>query len=178
MFGALKWLENRERSAFSNSKRLDCRLLLEFSQVADYNQDAISWPTPIFRDFQAILRMWTSFAEELESLLLNYASFHDLVSANSYHMLMMGLLFDVPGYSAPVSNREAGRGRFDVQLAPEDPARDPLITLELKRAGQGSIWSRWHARRWRKLTNASTTPSPERPTRSAAASPSPPNPWP
>lgn len=42
MFGALKWLENRETSAFSNSKRLDCRLLLEFSQVAYYNEDAIS----------------------------------------------------------------------------------------------------------------------------------------
>lgn len=77
-----------------------------------------------------------AFAEELESVLLNCASFHDLVSENSYHMLMMGLLFNVPGYSAPVSNREAGRGRFDVQLAPADPARNPLITLELKHAEQ------------------------------------------
>ena len=53
-------------------------------------------------------------------------------------MLMMGLLFNVPGYGAPVSNREAGRGRFDVQLTPVDPARDPLITLELKHAAQGT----------------------------------------
>lgn len=79
-----------------------------------------------------------AFAEELESVLLNCASFHDLVSENSYHMLMMGLLFNVPGYGAPVSNREAGRGRFDVQLTPVDPARDPLITLELKHAAQGA----------------------------------------
>ena len=79
-----------------------------------------------------------ALAEELESVLLNCASFHDLASENSYHMLMMGLLFNVPGYGAPVSNREAGRGRFDVQLTPVDPARDPLITLELKHAAQGT----------------------------------------
>lgn len=30
----------------------------------------------------------------------------------------------------------AGRGRFDVQLTPTDPVRDPLVTLELKRAEQ------------------------------------------
>lgn len=70
--------------------------------------------------------------EALELALLNSASFFDLKSENSYHMLALGLLFGVPGYGNPVSNREAGRGRFDVQLTPENPDRDPLITLELK----------------------------------------------
>lgn len=74
------------------------------------------------------------FAEELEDVLLNCASFHDLASENSYHMLMMGLLFNVPGYESPVSNHEAGRGRFDIQLAPLETGRGPLITVELKHA--------------------------------------------
>lgn len=72
-----------------------------------------------------------AFAEELEGVLLNSASFYDLASENSYHMLLVGLLFGVPGYGNPVSNREAGRGRFDIRLVPER-AGLPTVTLELK----------------------------------------------
>ena len=57
-------------------------------------------------------------AEELEGILLNSASCYDLTSENSYHMLLVGLLFGAPGYGNPVSNREAGRGRFDIRLLP------------------------------------------------------------
>lgn len=64
-------------------------------------------------------------------MLLNSASFYDLTSENSYHMLLVGLLFGVPGYGNPASNREAGRGRFDIRLAPER-AGLPAVTLELK----------------------------------------------
>ena len=70
-------------------------------------------------------------AEELEGVLLNSASCYDLKSENSYHMLLVGLLFGAPGYGNPVSNREAGRGRFDIRLLPER-AGLPAITLELK----------------------------------------------
>lgn len=70
-------------------------------------------------------------AEELEGILLNSASCYDLKSENSYHMLLVGLLFGAPGYGNPVSNREAGRGRFDIRLLPER-AGLPAITLELK----------------------------------------------
>jgi len=72
-----------------------------------------------------------AFAEELEGVPLNSASFYDLASENSYHMLLVGLLFGVPGYGNPVSNREAGRGRFDIRLVPER-AGLPTVTLELK----------------------------------------------
>lgn len=72
---------------------------------------------------------------ELEGILLTSASCYDLVSENSYHMLVAGLLFGVRGYGNPLCNRERGRGRFDVQLVPIDPVRDPLITVELKFAG-------------------------------------------
>lgn len=72
-----------------------------------------------------------ALAEELEAVLLNSASFYDLTSENSYHMLLVGLLFGVPGYGNPASNREAGRGRFDIRLIPER-AGLPALTLELK----------------------------------------------
>ena len=70
-------------------------------------------------------------AEELEGVLLNSASCYDLKSENSYHMLLVGLLFGAPGYGNPVSNREAGRGRFDIRLLPAR-AGLPAITLALK----------------------------------------------
>ena len=77
-------------------------------------------------------------AEELESVLLNNASYHDLHRESSYHMLLLGLLFGMLGYHDPVSNREAGRGRFDVRITPVDPDRRPVITLEAKWAAVGS----------------------------------------
>lgn len=56
MFGALKWLENRETSVFLSLKGFNYCLLLEFSQVVYYNEGAISRSAPIFRDFQAHLK--------------------------------------------------------------------------------------------------------------------------
>ncbi|WP_165247302.1 AAA family ATPase [Adlercreutzia sp. ZJ141] len=72
--------------------------------------------------------------EELERILLDSASFFDLVNENSYHMLVLGLLFGIPYYGRPQSNREAGRGRFDIQIVPDNPKRAPLITIEIKYA--------------------------------------------
>lgn len=74
-----------------------------------------------------------AFEKELEDILLNSASYFDLTRENSYHMLMLGLLFGIPGYNDPVSNREAGRGRFDIRLDACD-GDGPSIVLELKYA--------------------------------------------
>lgn len=70
---------------------------------------------------------------ELERVLANSASFFDLVRENSYHMLMLGLLFGVPGYANPLSNRESGGGRPDIVVAPER-AGAPAIIVEVKHA--------------------------------------------
>lgn len=77
---------------------------------------------------------------ELSRILMISASCRDLISENSYHMLVMGLLFGVPGYGDPVSNREEGRGYFDLRLeadpdfpcVPSGRESLPVITLELK----------------------------------------------
>lgn len=77
-------------------------------------------------------------AEELERILLDSASNHDLTRENSYHMLALGLMFGMHGYSDPVSNREAGRGLFDVRILPENPDQNPVLVLELKWAKPGA----------------------------------------
>lgn len=73
--------------------------------------------------------------EELSRIAENAASSFDLTSENSWHMLLLGLLFNIWGYAEPVSNREFGLGRPDIRLAPIDqanlPGKRPLITIEL-----------------------------------------------
>lgn len=65
-------------------------------------------------------------------------SFYDLISENSAHMLMTGLLYGMPGYLVPRSNGEAGDGRFDLQLCPDMSVHvpsvylRPLLTIEFK----------------------------------------------
>ncbi len=75
----------------------------------------------------------------LSRILATSPSSLDLVSENSCHMLLLGLLFGMEGYESPVSNREEGEGRFDVQVAPERVpgpylvrGPKPLITAEVK----------------------------------------------
>ncbi|WP_165046104.1 AAA family ATPase, partial [Adlercreutzia sp. ZJ138] len=72
--------------------------------------------------------------EEFKGVLYESASCFDLTRENSYHMLVLGLLFGMRGYEDPISNREAGKGRFDVRVQPIDPDRRPVIVLELKYA--------------------------------------------
>lgn len=71
--------------------------------------------------------------EELSSTLLRSASYCDLDRENSYHMLMLGLLMGIQGYEDPLSNREAGQGRFDILLTPCSEGKRPII-MEFKRA--------------------------------------------
>lgn len=77
-------------------------------------------------------------AAELEDILLRAPSYYDLTTENSYHMLVLGLLFNVRGYGVPVSNREAGRGRFDIRVMPETPEAGPVLIIELKWARAGT----------------------------------------
>lgn len=78
--------------------------------------------------------------EYLSHVLLGGASHFDLVSENSYHMLLMGLLYGQVGYDDPVSNRESGRGRFDIVLAPDRSSGAtalPTLIIEVKMLNGG-----------------------------------------
>ena len=62
----------------------------------------------------------------------------DLKGENSYHMLMVGLLFGMEGYANPVSNGRGGTGFYDVQLSPL-VAHNPTITIEFKAFGNALL---------------------------------------
>ena len=69
-------------------------------------------------------------------ILAESPSYFDLTSENSYHMLLLGLVYSVPGYRFPLSNRESGSGRPDIVLVPEreNERRLSSIVIEVKRA--------------------------------------------
>ena len=73
---------------------------------------------------------------ELAAIATHSASYFDLTNETACHMLVLGLLFGIAGYKDPVSNREAGFGRFDIQVLPWDEigpgANRPVITVEIK----------------------------------------------
>ena len=77
----------------------------------------------------------------LDAVLDESPSYLDLTSENSYHMLLLGLLYDVPGYRFPRSNRERGDGRPDVTLEPETENQDrlPAVVIEVKSEGDVPI---------------------------------------
>jgi hypothetical protein len=71
--------------------------------------------------------------EALDEIARNSASVYDLTCEGDWHMLVLGLLIDMPGYASVRSNREAGYGRFDVQALPKAAsAATPVLTLEFK----------------------------------------------
>ncbi len=76
-----------------------------------------------------------AFGEALDQVLGHAASFHDLTLEESYHDLLLGLLYQVRGYRYVRSNREEGLGRFDLRLdpLPENVGRLPVVVVEAKR---------------------------------------------
>lgn len=66
----------------------------------------------------------------IHNLLLQSASSFDTVGENFYHGFMLGLCAMLSG-SYTTSNREAGEGRYDLQLEPKD-CKLPGILIELK----------------------------------------------
>ena len=78
--------------------------------------------------------------EILNAILEESPSFRDLTYEAPCHMLLMGMLYEVPGYQYPVSNRETGLGYSDILLEPkpENAARLPVIAVEVKRARDAS----------------------------------------
>lgn len=68
---------------------------------------------------------------KLEEFLLQTISFHDAANETFYHGLILGLCAMLDGRYRITSNREAGNGRFDIQMLPRNK-RLPAILIELK----------------------------------------------
>lgn len=71
------------------------------------------------------------FKLQLEKLLFQSTSFHDTVGESFYHGLVLGLCAILDKRYYITSNRESGKGRYDIQLMPKDKNL-PGILLELK----------------------------------------------
>lgn len=73
--------------------------------------------------------------EILGRMLLRHVSTHDVARDQDevfYHAFLLGLLVSLDETHLVRSNREAGRGRADVQILPRSPGR-PGVVLEFKR---------------------------------------------
>ena len=68
---------------------------------------------------------------KLETFLLQTISFHDAANETLYHGLILGLLAILDNQYHITSNREAGNGRFDIQMLPLNK-KLPGILIELK----------------------------------------------
>lgn len=69
--------------------------------------------------------------ELLEKFLLQTVSFHDAANETFYHGLILGLCAMLNNQYRLTSNREAGNGRFDIQMLPLNKLL-PGILIELK----------------------------------------------
>ncbi len=67
----------------------------------------------------------------LQRFLLESVSSFDLINENAYHMLFLGLCAMLSERYLLRSNREAGEGRFDIQLMPKELTM-PGVLIELK----------------------------------------------
>ncbi len=67
----------------------------------------------------------------LENFLLQTISFHDAANETFYHGLILGMCAITDNAYQIVSNREAGEGRFDIQMIPLN-GQLPGILIELK----------------------------------------------
>ena len=73
----------------------------------------------------------------LNKFMLQSISYYDGLKENYYHGLLLGMtvLFAADYY--PLSNRESGEGRYDIELLPKN-AEMPGIIMELKAVGKDS----------------------------------------
>ncbi len=79
-------------------------------------------------------------------LLLEHASAHDTARHPeiAYHMFALGLLVVLRDTHEVRSNREAGEGRFDVQIRPKQPQHS-VVVIEFKSARPRSLEAAAHA---------------------------------
>ena len=84
---------------------------------------------------------WATLEQQLNTILRSNASYFDSAGGEAfYHALFIGMLLHLPGYRLQ-SNREAGLGRYDCQLSPQDTSKAGFI-LEFKSVGPSSNFSK------------------------------------
>ena len=126
------------RSEISFGGDFMCEVALPNKEIAFvYNKEILQKLTNIIPQSLAIPIQEAIYSGDsdklkglLEKLLLQSASFYDTVGENFYHGFMLGLCALLSGYYT-TSNRESGKGRYDIQLSPKNN-RLPGVIIELK----------------------------------------------
>lgn len=73
------------------------------------------------------------FQEELQGFIMSAVSYHDTSSESFCHGFLLGLSAVMNQYYDLTSNREAGEGRYDIQLKPKK-SKYPGLLIEVKAA--------------------------------------------
>lgn len=131
--------------ALPNNARIERRLRIPNAEIAElYRKEIVERFAQMAGGGRGLAALHAALAAgdvrvaqmELTRICERSASSFDLVSENSVHMLVLGLLFGMRGYGDPTSNREQGLGRFDIRVDPQSTpffdGRRPLMTVELK----------------------------------------------
>lgn len=71
------------------------------------------------------------FQKELQKFIMSAVSFYDASAESFYHGLLLGISAVMNQYYDLASNREAGEGRYDIQLKPKNK-RLPGFLIEIK----------------------------------------------
>lgn len=78
------------------------------------------------------------FQKQLQSFLVSTISYHDTSAEGFYHGLLLGMSAVMNQYYDVTSNRESGKGRFDIQLRPKKKMY-PAFLIEVKAASEKYI---------------------------------------
>lgn len=116
-----------------------CEVALPNKEIAHvYNKEILEKLDSIVPQSTAIAiqeAIYTNNADalkkQLRKLLLETVSCYDTAGENFYHGLVLGLCVITDNRYDIASNRESGKGRYDIQLMPKDTSK-PGILIELK----------------------------------------------
>lgn len=79
---------------------------------------------------------FVSFVKDYLITTISYFDFHQQEKEQSYQLLILGMVAYFANTHHARSNRESGKGRYDISLAPKNKARKGII-MELKVADEG-----------------------------------------
>ena len=123
-----------------------CRVALPNREIASvYKKEILEKLTGLIPQATAISiheALYTGNVDDLkkrlETMLLQSASVYNTVGELFYHGLMLGLTSMMDDRYVVTSNRESGKGRYDIQLKPKDGTL-PGILIELKASKNVSV---------------------------------------
>ncbi len=114
-------------TVLTDSGDLICKLSLPNKEISlVYKKEIINRMQHIASQSTAIgiqealyLQNTEKLQKQLQKFLLESVSTHDTRSENSYHMMLLGLCAIMSDKYYITSNRETGKGRYDIQLMPK-----------------------------------------------------------